>query len=388
MPPKGTSLNPLSDMGLRVIYRSLSFLILLLSLSACSDGGYFLQAAKGQYEILKKRQPIADLLSSGDLNQQQQLKLTKILEIRSFASTQLKLPENDSYLSYVELGRKFPIWNVVAAPEFSLTPRKWCFPIAGCVNYRGYFTESDAEDFALDLEQKNFDTLVKGVPAYSTLKWFDDPVLSSFSSWPAASVARLIFHELAHQQLYLPGDSEFSEAFATSVEIAGVKRWLTDFGSEKERQAFDKQLKREETFVAWTNALHLKLSRLYSSSISTEEMRQQKREIFNAARKEYLDLKKSWEGYAGYDHWVNNLNNARLASLQTYRRLMPAFERLLTEKQYNFKEYYSACQILAEQPAELREKQLFHLLKMNQSALAMKSLQTPEPNQLMRLRRR
>jgi predicted aminopeptidase len=325
-------------------------------LGACSDGGYYLQAAKGQYDILKKRQPITELLASGKLSQQQQLELSRILEIRSFATEQLALPENDSYRSYVELETPYPIWNVVAAPELSLEAKTWCFPIAGCVSYRGYFSEADARAFAQSLQRENYDTLVAGVPAYSTLSWFDDPVLSSFSSWPAPSVARLIFHELAHQQLYLSDDSAFNEAFATSVELAGSKRWLAASGSAKEVELFQRQLEREEIFVEWTNTLHLRLVELYASSLSRATKRQQKQEILAEARHNYQSLKDSWGGYSGYDKWVASLNNARLTSLKTYRRLLPAFNALLAENNYDFKAFYLACKKLAEQPAEQRQR--------------------------------
>jgi len=282
------------------------------------------------------------------------LELASILEIRRFATEQLALPENGSYHSYVALETPYPIWNVVAAPELSLTPKTWCFPIAGCVSYRGYFSETAATEFAQQLQKNNFDTLVAGVPAYSTLSWFDDPVLSSFSSWPTPSVARLMFHELAHQQLYLPDDSAFSEAFATSVEIAGSKRWLEAYGSEKEIELFQRQLEREADFLGWTNSLHQRLAELYASSMNDTKKRQHKREIIAAAQHGYLSLKKSWGGYTGYDKWVNSLNNARLVSIQTYRRLLPSFDVLLAESHYNFAKFYQVCKELAKQTPEQR----------------------------------
>ena len=328
----------------------------MLLLGACSDGGYYLQAVKGQYDILKDRQPITELLASNKLSRQQQLELSRILEIRNFATDQLALPENGSYRSYVSLGKPYPLWNVVAAPELSLTPKTWCFPIAGCVSYRGYFSKSDAAEFAKNLQRDSYDTLVTGVPAYSTLSWFDDPVLSSFSGWPAPSVARLIFHELAHQQLYLSGDSAFNEAFATSVELAGSKRWLAAHGSVEEIELFRRQLEREATFIGWTNSLHQQLAEVYASSLDATTKRQRKKELLTEARHSYQEIKDSWGGYSGYDKWVADLNNARLVSLQTYHRLLPAFESLLAEKNYDFKAFYEACKNLAEQPAEQRQR--------------------------------
>ena len=345
---------------------------LILVLCSCTDGGYYLQAAKGQYNILKNRQPIEKLLVSGKLDEQQQLELSRILKMRNFASEQLALPDNGSYRSFVALESSYPLWNVVAAPELSLEPKTWCFPIAGCVSYRGYFSESEATEFALALQKSNFDTLVTGVPAYSTLSWFDDPVLSSFSSWPASSVARLIFHELAHQQLYLPGDSAFSEAFATSVELAGSKLWLTTYGTEQETELFHRKLKREETFIDWTNSLHHQLAEIYAGPSSINEKRRLKSELFDEAQRSYLSLKEAWGGYSGYDHWVETINNARLVSLRTYRKLLPAFDALLAEHNYDFTAFYSACKDLAAQPTELRQ-QLLAKLKKNQQLAAQTS---------------
>lgn len=335
------------------------FLILLLC--SCTEGGYYLQAAKGQYDILKNRQPIDDLLVSGKLDQQQQLELSRILRMRNFASEKLALPDNGSYRSFVALESSYPLWNVVAAPELSLEPKTWCFPIAGCVSYRGYFSESEATEYAVSLKKRNYDTLVTGVPAYSTLSWFDDPVLSSFSSWPASSVARLIFHELAHQQLYLPGDSAFSEAFATSVELAGSKLWLAAYGSDQDTVLFRRQLEREESFIDWTDSLHQQLAEIYAGPSSKTEKRRLKSALFEEAQHDYLSLKEAWGGYSGYDHWVETLNNARLVSLRTYRKLLPGFDALLAEHNNDFPAFYSACKELADKPAELRQKSLAKL---------------------------
>ncbi|WP_020676694.1 aminopeptidase [Geopsychrobacter electrodiphilus] len=337
------------------------FGLLLFLLGACTDSAYYLQAARGQYAILEKRQPIAELLSGTTIDSQRKAELARILQIRDFATTQLALPDNASYRSYVELDRPYPIWNVVAAPALSLKPKTWCFPIAGCVSYRGYFSKSAAKSFAQSLQDENYDTLVAGVPAYSTLSWFDDPVLSSFSHWPAASIARLIFHELAHQQLYLTGDSAFNEAFATSVGIAGTRLWLSQYGSAEERRQFAIQLEREVAFVNWTNSLRQQLADLYASSLSDQEKLTRKNNLFAAAHLQYQALKNSWGGYGGYDNWVKTLNNARLASLQTYRRLLPAFNRLFEENQRNFSRYYQACKELSKKSTEQRRQFLASL---------------------------
>ncbi len=347
---------------------SFSVLVILL-LGACSDGGYYLQAVGGQYKILSNRQPISALLENDHLSSQQRLKLSQILQIRDFASEQLALPENGSYRSYVELEQPYPIWNVVAAPEFSLQPKTWCFPIAGCISYRGYFSESAANEFARKLQTEGYDTLVAGIPAYSTLSWFDDPVLSSFSHWPAPAVARLIFHELAHQKLYLPGDSDFNEAFATSVELAGTTRWLQAYGSDKERRLFKQQLERETTFIAWAEELHQELKQLYALPLTDRDKRVAKKDILKTARMNYQKIKTAWGGYRGYDRWVETLNNARLVSLQTYRRLLPGFRALLNEHQQDFAAFYKSCQELADRSGEQRKRQLAELSELPQLAV-------------------
>ncbi len=333
----------------------------LLLLGACSDSGYYLQAVKGQYQILSKRQPISELLDDPALSLQQRHKLSRILQIRNFAVTDLALPENDSYCSYVELDQPYPVWNLVATPEFSLKPKTWCFPVAGCVSYRGYFSESDARQLAQKLQAEGYDTLVAGVAAYSTLKWFDDPVLSSFSRWPTPAIARLIFHELAHQQLYLAGDSDFNEAFATSVALAGTRRWLKQQGSDDERRQFQQRLKREATFLTWAERLRQKLEDLYNLKISNAEKRRRKEQFFKTTQEEYQKIKASWNGYRGYDQWVKTLNNARLASLQTYRRLVPAFNALFRKNRQDFTAFYQASKALAAQPAAQRQRQLLAL---------------------------
>lgn len=342
---------------------------ILLLLSACSDSSYYLQAIRGQYDLLSRRQQIKELLASDTLPPKQRRELSRILQIRDFASQRLGLPDNDSYRSFVRLDRPYPLWNVVAAPELSLRPLTWCFPIAGCVSYRGYFAKVDASRFAATLRHQGYDTLVSGVPAYSTLTWFDDPVLSSFSSWPEPSVARLIFHELAHQQLYLEGDSDFNEAFATSVELAGTRLWLAEHGSVEQRALFNHQLKRENDFVAWSSALHAQLQTLYSSTLPDDEKRREKQEIFAAARNDYQRLKAGWGNYSGYDRWVATLNNARLVSLQTYRRLLPAFNALFTKTGRDFHAFYRACHELADLPAAQRQQRLAELQQSSQLAV-------------------
>jgi len=334
----------------------------LVFLSACSDAPYYYQAAKGQLEILRKREPIEKLLTSDQLPEVQRRQLERALQIRDFASQQLMLPHNNSYRTYVELDRDYALWNVVAAPEFSLNAKTWCFPIAGCVSYRGYFSETEAQDYALKLQEQGYETLVRGVPAYSTLQWFDDPVLSCFSTWDSLAFARLIFHELAHQQLYLANDSSFSEAFATSVELAGVRRWLESQGSPQQQQLFATQLEREADFSVWTAKIHRQLARLYATDLDLSVKRQRKADILTQAKTSYLELKARWNGYRGYDAWVASLNNAHLVSRQTYRGLIPAFTALLEKSGGDLQAFYRASQTLADLPPKERQQKLEQLM--------------------------
>lgn len=338
----------------------------ILCLTACTDAPYYYQAARGQLEILQKRESIEKLLSSENLPAAKRRQLEQALKIRDFASQQLLLPRNNSYRTYVELDRDYALWNVVAAPEFSLSAKTWCFPVAGCVSYRGYFSENDARNYARSLQQQGYETLVSGVSAYSTLQWFDDPVLSCFSKWNTIAFARLIFHELAHQQLYVAGDSNFNEAFATSVELAGIHRWLEMHGTVEQRQLFAAQLEREAGFVAWTGMVRNQLTELYKSGLNEATKRQRKADILAQAKSSYQQLKASWNGYQGYDLWVASLNNARLVSLQTYRGLIPAFTALLEQNDNDLQAFYQASQTLANLPPEERQQKLEYLMQKTQ----------------------
>src|SRR4051812_36896533 len=198
---------------------------LLSACSAVQTVDYYWQSAAGQFDLMSRARSIHDVIEETD-DAGLKVRLTRIRSMREFASDHLGLPANGSYTRYTDLGRPFVIWNVFATPELSLTPRRWCFPIAGCVNYRGYFREAEANDEARRLKSDGEDVYIGGVPAYSTLGYFDDPILSSFVRWPESDVARLIFHELAHQLIYLPGDSVFNESYASTVEEVGLERWL------------------------------------------------------------------------------------------------------------------------------------------------------------------
>lgn len=331
-------------------------LLLLAALSGCATLGYYAQSISGQMEVWDKEQPISELLAAADTPDPLREKLQTVLAIREFASSELALPDNDSYRSYADLQRPFVVWNVFAAQPFSVSLKRWCFPFAGCVGYRGYFAKADAQDFAQQIAGKGLETYVSGTAAYSTLGWFDDPLLNTVMKRSPARIAGLIFHELAHQQLYVEGDTAFNEGFASTVELEGVRRWLAAHGNEEQRQADAQFRQRQDGFVELVTRTRNQLQTLYGQSLPVADMQTRKTAIKAEMRQQYQQLKKHWGGYEGYDSWfAQDLNNAQLAAVTTYRDHVPAFQRLLAQQGGNLDEFYRACATLGEIPKSERE---------------------------------
>jgi predicted aminopeptidase len=269
------------------------------------------------------------------------------------------LPDNASYRSYADVGRPYVVWNVFATDEFSVLPRRWCFPIAGCVVYRGYFKERSAQRYARRLRAHGKDAAVGGVSAYSTLGHFKDPVLNTMLGWSDAQLAATLFHELAHQLIYVPGDSQFNEAFATLVEEAGLERWLNFTGRTKELENWHAQNGRNQEFIQLLLNARERLQTLYESAIPAPAMRIRKQEEFGRLKFEYWQLKARWNGYAGYDRWFDGaINNAHLVSAATYHDCLPGFRRLLNSVNGELPRFYDEVRKLAAQPQEVREKEL------------------------------
>ena len=319
-----------------------------------------MQAASGEWQVLHERVPIDSVLADPHTPPAVHEHLEQVRAAREFASQELGLPDNKSYRSYADIGRPYVVWNVVAAPEFSLAPKRWCFPVAGCVAYRGYFHEQSARDFALALEEQGFDVAVDPVPAYSTLGKFADPVLSSMLRYGDDDLAATIFHELAHQLLYVRDDSEFNEAFATTVEYVGLARWLAHQGATARMQAFRDEQQRERELVSLLAATRARLEELYVAPLSHREMVVKKEEVFAQLSNEIRALeRRQGVKYPLYEEWIAaGLNNARLASVATYFECVPGFMRLLHEEGDDLPRFYAAARKLAELPRSERHARL------------------------------
>jgi predicted aminopeptidase len=329
--------------------------------AGCAQLGYYAQAAQGGFSLLSSAKPIDDWLSDPTTTATLKTRLEKVKQIRAFAAQELGLPDNGTFKSYTDLKRPYALWNVVATPELSIAPMQWCFPVAGCVNYRGYYKKEDAQLFASSLRHDGFDVQVAGVPAYSTLGWFSDPVLSTFIQYPEAELARLVFHELAHQVVYAQGDSQFNESFATSVEEAGVERWLALRGDDHLRKAHVDYEGRKQDFLALLMKCRKQLEDNYARTASNADKKKQKEAIFAALKEDYQALKITWGGYTGYDRWfAEPLSNAHLASIATYHDFVPGFRALLVREK-SFPKFYAAVRVLAALDKEERHKALIAL---------------------------
>ncbi len=330
------------------------------AVGGCSTFSYYGQAVRGHLDVMHRAQPIEARLADGTTPPELRAKLARVLEIREFASRELGLPDNGSYRAYADLGRPYVVWNVFAAPEFSVEPRPSCFPIVGCVSYRGYYGEADADAFAAGLRAEGYDVFVYGVPAYSTLGWFDDPVLNTFVRYPDAELARLVFHELAHQLVYVKGDTTFNESFAVAVEEEGVKRWLARYGDERERAAYAVQRARRAEFIRLVLAYRAKLEALYREPLPPEAKRAAKARLLVELEADYRALRDGrWGGWGGYDRWFEKgVNNAQIASVATYEELVPAFRALLARAGGDMGRFYAAVKVLAKLDKAARDEQL------------------------------
>ena len=336
-----------------------------LLLPGCSDIEYYWQGVAGQTDLLARAKPITEVIATTPDNALKS-RLQRAQEIRAFASRELGLPDNRSYTSYADLGRPYAVWNVFAAPELSLTPRQWCFPVAGCVNYRGYFAEGDARAEAARLKAAGDDVHTSGIPAYSTLGYFDDPVLSTFVKYREVDLARLIFHELAHQVVYVKDDSSFNESFAVTVEEAGVARWLASearLRGESEAAALAADLDRGRELRAHFRTLirttRERLTALYASNATDEEKRAGKAAAFEWLRAGYEEQRAASGGGVSFERWfAGGVNNAGIAAMALYADRVPQFTALLAAENGDLPRFYARVKALAALPPGEREPAL------------------------------
>jgi len=324
------------------------WLVAVLLTSLLLSGCYVLHTASGQLGVMSKRQPIARVVSNPNTAPTVRSQLERVVAIRKFAVDHLGLPNNRSYLSYADVGRPYVVWNVFATPEFSVEPQRWCFPIAGCVAYRGYFKESKAARFADQLRRKGADVFVGGVAAYSTLGHFEDPVLNTMMGWTDVQLASIIFHELSHQLLYVGDDSAFNEAFASVVEDEGVRRWLAAEGRSQELDALKQRQRKYLEFATLLIEAREDLRSLYATKMPDERKREAKTEAFRQLTAQYEALRKAWGGKGAFDEWSQDgFNNAHLMSVATYQDCVPGLERLLQSEGNDLAKFYEAGRALA-----------------------------------------
>lgn len=338
--------NPMIKHFLHLVIRLVATGLALL-LAGCSTATYYGQAITGHWHVLSLRRPVKVVMADPDIQPQLQQRLSVTQALRDFAYQELQLPNNNSYRNYADLQRPFLVKTVFAAAPLSLQLRQWCFPIAGCVSYRGYFKATAAQRFADQLKAQGDDVHVANVPAYSTLGWFDDPLLNTFIYWPVGRLAELIFHELAHQRLYITGDTEFNESFATTVGNLGARLWLEHHGTPQEKQTYETYKCIQGHFVNLVEETREELAHIYASDKSDAAKQAAKRQSLLALQKRYQFLTKSLDGKTGYDAWFREgLNNAKLASVSTYTRWVPAFEVLFEQAGGDFAAFYRAAEIV------------------------------------------
>ena len=347
----------------RLNFRLGVVLVLVLTLVGCATVSYYSQAVGGHLSIWLKRRDIQKLINNPDTPPKLKKRLILVLSIRQYASHDLSLPDNYSFKSYVALNRKHVVWNVLAAPEFSVKPKRFCFPVVGCLSYKGYYSKKSAIKEANRLKYKGYDVAVGGVNAYSTLGYFSDPVLSTYVYWSEADLAGLLFHELAHQLIYLTGDTAFNESFATAVEIEGVRRWMKKQGQPKKYEKFYRAKQYEDQFMRLILRTREKLKRVYASEQAASKMRQAKKQVFAQLKADYQALKKHWHGYTGYDYFMSRkLNNADIAGAATYFEYVRAFQLLLKKHHGDFASFYQEVLLFGKLTIKQRHVKLKQII--------------------------
>lgn len=334
----------------------------LTQLAGCSALGYYAHLANGQMDLLARRERIDWIIEDPKRDAELRRRLALVLDARRFAIDTLGLPDNGSYTRYADIGRAYVVWNVFVTPEFSLEPIESCFPLAGCLAYRGYYDKAYAQEQAKALRDKGYDVDIGGVPAYSTLGWFDDPVLSTMMRWSDANLIGTVFHELAHQRLFVKNDTTFNESYARFVEQQGLRDF---FAAGRIGAAVDSQTdrRREAQFVGLVVAARKRLAGIYSQPLSPEAMREQKAQAFAQLRRDYQALReREWNGDRDYEGWFQrDLNNASLLPVGLYDEWVPAFSALYTQAGRDWTRFHDACAELGRLDAVQRKQRLAEL---------------------------
>jgi len=344
--------------------RWLLLALVLPVLGACSSVAYYAQSIGGQLGVMAASRPVADVLADPDTDPAVRQRLDKLPELRRFAHAELRLPESDSYRSYAQIPREAVVWNVVAAPVDSLEARTWCYPVLGCARYRGYFDRDSAQAYTDALGRDGWDAAVEAVPAYSTLGWFSDPLPSTVIHWSLADIAGLVFHELAHESLYVSGDSAFNEAYAMVVQREGVRRWMLRHATEAERRQWRFQQRRRADFQRLLADARDRLATLYASDAERDTLLLHKAEVIQRLREDYAAMRQTWDGYAGFDRWFDRpLNNANFASIDTYTKLEPAFRHILEQVDGDMDAFHATCRRIAALPSDQRQRYMSGLLR-------------------------
>jgi predicted aminopeptidase len=354
----------------------LSLVFIVAAVSGCQTIGFYSQAIKGQYQIFAHQELIDKLIADPQTPAKLRSQLELVQQLRAFAKDQLKLPVDGHYRKYTDVHREYVVWNVQAAPEFSLQPRTWWYPLVGSLEYRGYFSEKGARNYGARIAKKGDDVYVDGVEAYSTLGWFKDPILNTFIGRRESDLAEVIFHELGHQRVFARGDTDFNEAYATTVGQEGARRWLRASGKTNLLEKYETELHRNDQFVHLIMSTREQLEKAYGDTLdkdgkvkaaatppsSPAELKQAKERIFAELRANYQKLKESWDGYPGYDEWFSReLNNAQLNTIANYYDFLPAFERVLAMNGNDMEKFYVEVERLSKMSKDERHQWLRNL---------------------------
>ncbi len=352
----------------------IAFVLVMAGLSGCETVSFYKQAIKGQYQLFAGQEPIDKLIANPQTEPKLKKQLELLHDLRTFADKELKLPVDNHYRKYVDVHRPYVVWNVEAAPQLSMEPKSWWYPLVGSLEYRGYFSKSAAQHYGETLRKKGYDVYIGGASAYSTLGWFKDPVLNTFIFDPEPDLAETIFHELGHQRVFARGDTDFNEAFATTVGEEGARRWLRAKGDTNTFENYEAELRRNNDFVHLIMGAREELETLYGDEkteagkikaskkprdIPPDQLKQQKKEIFERLHQRYVEVRTNWGGNMDYDDWfARPLNNAQLNSVAAYYDLVPGFEQLLKLNDGDLGKFYDAAERLSKKPKKERQQWL------------------------------